>query len=422
MGKIIIPHIHKIEGKAGFWAEVTEKGEVTDLKINTLLGLRQIESILIGRRFWEVPLVAARICGICPVVHILNCCCAIEKVFEVKVSETVVLLRKVLLASQIIQSHTLHLFFMTLADFSNIENDMDLLKKFPKEAEASLLIRDFSLKITKIIGGREIHPMTIKVGGFTKLPKKESLEALLKEYPKVFEAALVLAGLFKNLDYPVLERKTKFLSLASKTEYPFYYNAKVVIGGKAMTIGDFYSNKIEEDFKTPPVKKVKYQGESYMLGAIARISNNRQLLNREAKNVFTDFEKKERKNINNVFYNPFYQAVEIIHFLEETEKLIKEIMERELVETQKEVKISKGSGLSAMEAPRGTLFTYVEADKNGRLLDCNIITPTAQFLNNLEDDLKAYLPKIADFSHEEKVKKIRALIRVYDPCISCATH
>ena len=422
MERIIIPHIHKIEGQAGFWAEVAKTGEVKDLKINTLLGLRQIEGILIGRRFWEVPIVAGRICGICPVVHILNCCSAIEKAFEIEVSEITVLLRKVLLASQIIQSHTLHLFFMSLADFSRIENDLDLIKKFPQEAKAALAIRDFSLKATKIIGGREIHPVTMKVGGFTKLPDEEDLKALLNSYPQVFDSASVLINLFKNLDYPVFGRKTDFLSLFSKTEYPFYQGGQVLIGDKKMSLGDFYSNKIEEDLKTPPVKKVRYQGQPYMPGAIARIVNNHFFLNPAAKKVFLDFKKGSGGNLANVFYNLFYQAIEILHFLEETEELIKELLKRELAEPAKEVKISQGSGLSASEAPRGTLFTYVEVDKNGRVVKCNIITPTAQFLNNLEEDLKVYLPGITRLPHKEKVKKIRALIRVYDPCISCATH
>ena len=111
--KITVPHIHKIEGEAGFWAEVTKTGEIKHLKIETLKGLRQIEGILIGRRVQEVPLIVSRICGICPVVHILNACRALEKALGIEVSEDITLLRKLFLASQIIQSHTLHLFFLT---------------------------------------------------------------------------------------------------------------------------------------------------------------------------------------------------------------------------------------------------------------------------------------------------------------------
>jgi len=130
--KITIPHIHKIEGEAGFWATVTKTGKIEELKFQTLLGLRQIEGILVGRRYFEVPIVVSRICGICPVPHILAACIALENALNVKVSEQTILLRKLLLAANIIHSHTLHLFFLSLPDFFNIENDLEFLKKFKK--------------------------------------------------------------------------------------------------------------------------------------------------------------------------------------------------------------------------------------------------------------------------------------------------
>jgi len=424
--KITIPHIHKIEGDAGFWAKVAKTGDVEELKIKTLEGLRQIEGILVGRRVQEVPIVVSRICGICPVVHILNACVALEKALEINVSPATILLRKLFLASQIIHSHALHLFFMSLPDFFDIENDLDLLKKFKKEAKAAIKIRDFALEITEIIGGRKVHPITPAIGGFRKLPDKEELRKILIDFPAVLESTMLLTKTFQNLSYPILQRKTNFASLFSKKEYSFYQDGLIKISDEKISIGDFYSNKIEEDLKIPPVKKTKYKGESYMLGAIARIKNNGQFLNPQANGLFTEFLKKNNLSqedfFNNRFYNLFSQVIEVFHFLGQSQSLIKEILESDLEETQKEFKISKGSGLSAMEAPRGTLFTYFEIDKEGRILNCNIITPTAQFLNNLEEDLKSYLPNILNFPQKEKIRKIRSLIRVYDPCISCATH
>lgn len=420
--KITIPHIHKIEGEAGFWAKVAKDGKIEELKFQTLLGLRQIEGILIGRRFWEVPLVVARICGICPIVHTLNACCALEKALDVKISQTTVLLRKLMLTSQIIHSHTLHLFFMSLADFFNLENDLDIMKKFPKQAKAALLIRDFALKIAKIVGGRTVHPITPKIGGFYKIPEKEKIKGLLKDYQKTLEAGVVLINLFKKLDYPEFQKETNFASLYSSKEYSFYQSDYILTKDEKNSIGDFYSNEIEEDLKTKPTKRVKYRGKPYMTGAIARMKNNFSKLNHWAREIFEEFKKERREIFSNIFFNLFFQALEVLHFLEESEKLIKEILKTDLKEEIKEVKIKKGSGLSAMEAPRGTLFSYFELDKKGRVFDCNIITPTAQFLNNLEEDLRLLLPKILKLSEKERRGKIRSLIRVYDPCISCAIH
>lgn len=424
--KITIPHIHKIEGDAGFWAKVAKEGKVEELRIKTYEGLRQIEGILIGRKAQEIPLVVARICGICPVVHILNACCALEKILEIKVSPLTVLIRKLFLSSQMIQSHTLHLFFLSLADFSNIENDLDLMKKFKKEAKAALKIRDFSMEVTEIIGGRKVHPVTPHIGEFLKLPEKEELIKVFKELPAVLESAEILAKTFSKLPYPNFHKHTHFASLLSQKEYPFYHADFISIETERITPGDFYSNQIEEDLKVPPVKKVKWRGHPYMLGAIARLSNNHQFLTPLAKEYFEGFKKKNKLSndefFGNIFYNLFSQVIEALNFLELSKSLIKEILERDLKEERKEYNIKAGSGLSAMEAPRGTLFTYFEIDKNGRIVNCNIVTPTAQFLPNMEEDLKIILPDLLKLKEEDRKRKIRALIRVYDPCISCSTH
>ena len=420
--KISIPHIHKIEGEMGFWAKVAKTGKIEELKLQTLIGLRQIEGIVIGRRAQEVPLIISRICGICPIVHRLNACCALEKALNIKFSPLTTVLRKILLANQIIHSHTLHLFFMSLADFFNFDHDLDLLKKFPKETKAALQIRDFSLKMVKLIGGRVVHPVTVTVGGFLKYPQKQAVKKLLDGFGPAMEASEKILKLLTKLDYEDLKRETTFVSVYFPKEYAFYKEKEVMAGGKLFSAGDFYSNEIEEKLKLPPVKRVSFKGKPYMLGAISRVKNSHQFLHPRARKIFEDF-KKQRKNIfQSTFYNLFYQGLEVLHFLEETEKLIKDSLKYNFKETIKPIKTKRGSGLSAMEAPRGTLFTYFELDKNGRVYNCNIITPSAQFLNNMEADLKKYLPQIIKLKPKQRIKKVRALIRVYDPCISCATH
>jgi len=426
MSKIIVPHIHKIEGEAGFWAEVTETGKVEHLKIETLKGLRQIEGILVGRRAQEVPIIVSRICGICPVVHILNACRALEKALEVEVSRDITLLRKLFLASQIVQSHTLHLFFLSLPDFFNIENDLELMKKFKKETKAALKIRDFSLELTEIIGGRKVHPVTPKIGGFLRLPKADDFKKALKDYSEIIDSAQLLAKTFENLSYPEFYRETSFACLNPEKEYTFLQSSSVIIESKKEAVENFYSKEIEEDLKNPPVKRVKYHGKTYMLGAIARIKNNSQFLNPLAKKLFENFKKKQKISdeefFGNIYHNLFCQAVEVLHFLEESQKLMEEIIESGIKDEKTEIKIREGEGISAMEAPRGTLFDHLAIDKDGRISSCDIITPTAQFLANIEEDLKVLLPTILKLSEVEKRRKIRALIRIYDPCISCAIH
>lgn len=424
--KITIPHIHKIEGEAGFWARVTKTGKIEDLKFQTLLGLRQIEGILIGRRYFEVPIVVSRICGICPVPHILASVTALEKALDVKVSEQTILLRKLLLAANIIYSHTLHLFFLSLPDFFNIENDLELLKKFKKESKVALGIREVSEEILRIVGGRTVHPITPIVGGFSKLPEKERLKKVLQKIPKAIEDVDLLIETFKKITYPDFERETLFASVFSGKDYPFYLEKIVKIGEEKFTVGDFYSTKIEEDLKNPPVKRVKFKGRAYMVGAIARVKNNGDFLSSLAKKKLEEFKKENKisdeKFFKNTYFNLFSQAIEVLHFLETSKVLIEEILKFPLKEERIKITFKPSSGLSALEAPRGTLLHYYEIDKDGRIFNCNVITPTAQFLHNIEEDLKALLPKVLKLKKKEQIRKIRSLIRVYDPCISCATH
>jgi len=418
--KLIIPHIHKTLGGTGFFSKISEKGEIKELRVTVLEGLRQIEGILIGRRIFETPLVISRICGICPTSHILNACRALEYALGIKVSEQTEALRRLITSAQIVQSHSAHLFFMSLADFFDIEDEKELNKKFSKESQAVLELRQFALRVISAIGGRTVHPITPRPGGFTKLPDKQALKDILKDYDQAEQAALMLVDLFQKIEYPKLKRKTRLASSYSEKDYPYHLGKQIKIGNEIFDPEGFFFNQVEEDLKTPPAKRVKYKGKTYMVGAIARIKNN----NLEEKSYIQEFINK--KNISeddffaNNFYNSYCQAVEILHFIKEIKK---EILDLEIKQDPYiEYTLRPGKGLGLLEAPRGILLSYLEVGKDGRIADCSIITPTAQYLNNLEEDLKILMKEIADFPKEKKIRRIKTLIRAYDPCIACAVH
>jgi len=424
--KLIIPHIHKTLGGAGFFSKISQKGEIRELKINVLEGLRQIEGILIGRRVFETPLVISRVCGICPTSHILNACASLEKALGIIVSSQTDYLRRLITSAQIIQSHSAHLFFMSLADFFNIDDEEKLVGKFSKESKAVLILRDFALKVIGTVGGRTVHPITPIIGGFSKIPGKNNLEKIFKDYDKAYKASLTLINLFNNLEYPQLNRETVFCSSFSENTYPHHKGERIKIKDTIFSPEDFFSSQVEEDLKNPPAKRTTFKGEPYMLGAIARIKNNWSGLNQESKNLIGEF-KKQRKITDkdffkNNFYNSFCQAAEILHFLEEIKKDLSILLKQEADKPFVKYEIKPGRGLGLLEAPRGCLFSYFEIGESGRIIDCSIITPTAQFLRNLEEDLKILLPQIKDFSRDKKIRRIRTLVRAYDPCISCAVH
>lgn len=418
--KIIkINHIAKMEGHTGFVASILA-GEVKKAKLETLEGARLIEGILLGRDYFEVPMITGRICGICPIVHFLSATQAIENAFGVKVSEQTTILRKILELAQIIHSHALHLFFLSLPDFFDIENDLNFIKKFKKETKATLRVRQFALDLVELIGGRIVHPLTIEVGGFKKLPATEEINKLLKNYSAFLQDAIFIAEFATKIKVPKFSRPTQFIALFDKKEYEVLEGDVIASSNKKYKVKDFY--KLIEEFHQPfeKVKRVNLGDKPYFTGALARLNLNFDQLNPQAKKIW--------KNTGivlpcyNIFYNVIAQAVEIVHCLEEIKKLLGQLGKIDQKNIKVKVKPRAGEGYSAVEAPRGILFDYYKLDKNGKILDANIITPTAQFLANLEADLKAYLPNVYNLPLKQRRSKIRTLVRAYDPCISCATH
>lgn len=417
---IRINHIAKMEGHAGFMASVIQ-GDVKSAKLEVQEGIRLIEGILIGRHYKDVPIVAQRICGICPVVHNLASIKALENAMGVEVSSETEKLRAIMELGQVIHSHALHLFFLSLADFLDIENDIQLVKQYPEEAKKAIRIREFGMDIVRVIGGRVVHPLTNEVGGFKKAPSVEGLQKIIAKAESIMQDALALGEFFKKIKLPEFSRQTEYVCLGQNGNYPFYDGDIVSSEGLHIPAAKFEANFQELQKQNEVIKKVEHKGKSYMVGAIARVNINREKLNPKASAYL------ESLGIKFPDYNPFHnilaQMVEVIHCVAEVEKLLKEFLHLDMdAVTTKEYEVKEGIGVAAVEAPRGTLYYHVEVDSRGYVKNLNIITPTAQFLANLEDDMAEYLKTVVNLKGKEREKKLRAFIRAYDPCISCAVH
>jgi sulfhydrogenase subunit alpha len=416
---IKINHIAKMEGHTGFVAHILD-GNVIKAKMATIEGARLIEGVLINRDYYEAPIITGRICGVCPIVHFLSSIQAIESAFKIKVSEQTIILRKIMESLQNIHSHALHLFFLSLPDFFDIENDLNFIKKYPKEAEAAIRVRQFAIDMVKIIGGRTVMPLSMEVGGFKKLPAIEDLNKLMKNSNSLIADAIALTEFSRDIKYPKFERQTEFVALYDKSEYEILKGDIKVNSGKVYKVKDFYKQIKELHQRFDKVKRTHFKGEPYFVGALARININYELLNPQAKKLWKSSSIK--LPTYNTFHNVLAQAVEIVHSLEEIKKLLKILGKIDQKNTKVKVVTRAGEGYGAVEAPRGLLIDYYKLDKNGKILDVNIITPTAQFLANLDADLKEYLPNVYKLPIAKRRRKIRTLVRAYDPCISCATH
>jgi len=422
--KININQVAKIEGHLGFMGHILE-GDVAKARVEVHEGARLIEGILIGRKYDDAPLITSRICGVCPIVH--NTCSikAMEDALSVEVSEGVKILRKILLMSQMLQSHSLHLFFLVLPDYFQEDKTIKLTKEMEKETEQALKIRSFSDKVAEVIGGRAIHLTNTKIGGFGRFPDREKLQEIQEESKELLSEALSLADIFKNLSYPEFSRKTEFISVTNKEEYDFYEGKINASDEEPIDVNVFLPKIKEMESPFDVVKRGQYKGDSYMVGSLARINNNKKTLQGEAKKLADGFFKEDISY--NTFHNIYAQMIEVVYCIESINNLIGRFLkegylEEDIIAKQDFIPKEDCWGVGAVEAPRGTLFHIYNIGSDGKIKKSDVISPTAQFLQNLENDLKVLLPDLKNMDQKERERKIKMMVRAYDPCISCATH
>ena len=419
--KLKINHIDKIEGHGSLMVDL-ENGNMDKVRFRTEEGARLTESLLRERPYFDAHIITPRICGVCPIIHNIVAIRGIEAAMGIKPKSEVVLLRKLMLCCQTIDSHVLHLVFLSLGDFLNSRNDVKLIHEHPKEAGVALMVKDYAIDLAKVLSGRTVHPLASQVAGFKRPPNREALAKFLEDYDKVLEGAIAIAEIFRGLKYPELNFENEFAAMVDPKEYAYYDGKMATLNSAPVSIQKFYE-KIEEYHRPlEAIKHTKIGGKSYMVGALARLNLNYKNLHPQAK----AFTKKcgLKFPVYNSFYNILAQAIETIHFVEESQILLKQYLKTKEHDLNYPIKIKAGKGVSASEAPRGTLFHYYEVDANGIIKNSNIITPTAQLTENIEQDMAVYLKSIEGekMDDDQRRQAARKLIRAYDPCMTCSTH
>jgi len=253
-----------------------------------------------------------------------------------------------------------------------------------------------------------------------KEPSRPDLKELSQQIDPLLKIGTKLTKLFYELEYPKFSRKTEYIAASNPKEYAIYDGQLNSTIDRKITKEKFIK-EVEESYSDGQlIKKTKLKGKIYMVGALARLNLNRNKLRPGAQALL----KKTRIPFpsDNTFHNVLGQMIEIVHCLEESQFLIKKYLNLKGSTAIKKYSIRAGKGIGMVEAPRGTLFHVYEIDQYGYLKNVNLITPTAQFVNNLEEDIKEFLPNIQDISSPASRRKIKMLVRAYDPCMTCATH
>lgn len=393
-------------------------------RLNVLEGERLFEGMLLGRSLYEAPFITARICGVCPTVHSVTAYQGAEAALGIGVSEPAARLRKVLLAAQSVQSHALHVFVLALPDYLGLDNAIEIAGKHPNEFAIALRLKDIGDRTISVIGGRPVHPLSVTIGGFSKLPELEQLETLHKAAGERIADAEATVELLKTLNYPKFARPTEYFSLKSPDEYATYGDAGARIASSKGFDSEIMGYRakggileVVKDYST--AKFGTHGGHGIMVGSLARLNVNKDKLHPKARKAFAN----SKIELGNIFHNVPAQGIEMIHYLEDIQLNLKWLIDNGVEDALAPKLFWKaGEGAASSEAPRGTLYYYYKVDRNGVIGEADIITPTAQNLTNIEEDANQLLVDTKGKPTAERKKLLDMLLRAYDPCLSCAAH
>ncbi|MCC7174432.1 MAG: Ni/Fe hydrogenase subunit alpha [Bryobacterales bacterium] len=423
---IKVNHLARVEGHGGVTVEMDGRS-VSSVRFDIFEGARLLEALARGRHYTDVPQIVSRICAICSVSHSISSIKATESAFGVTPTPQTELLRDLLYRGEDIESHSLHVFCLAVPDYLNYPSVVALAADHPDAARLGLRLKKLGNTIQEVIGGRAVHPVNVLVGGFGKLPTADQLMALRDELHQAAEDSKSVVDLIASLppaDY--CSKDTVFAALRPKQFGYGYYSGDQIhvrLNGKteAVPAAEYRSLANERAVPHSHAKHSQYKGRPFMVGALARLTVNSDLLNGSVADV------KQKFGLNLPSGNPMdnnkAQALELVYdihrSLETVEKLLADGLREE---APVPVRPKAGSGTGVTEAPRGMLVHSYSFDGQGRLATADVITPTAFNAASVEEHLRRAVEQNAGDDDAALTKKLEMIVRAYDPCISCSVH
>jgi len=418
---INVKTISRVEGHGDLVLDVKNK-KIEKLMFRIPESPRFFEAMLVGRKYDEPSHITSRICGICSVAHTCASIKATEAALGIIPTTQIIKLRKLILHHECVQSNALHVYYLAAPDLFGVGSVFPLVKTHPEVVNIALRVKKMANDMVRIIGGRAIHPIRTVVGGFTKLPTVEEMLTMKKMLKACYPDLEASKEVFKTVKLPDFERETEYISISDAADYALYDGNIKSTDGWEIDDQEYLDRINEKVVKHSTGKHCWSSRDAYLVGALARFNNNYDKLSDNAKSY------AEELGLKVPCYNPFMnniaQFVEIVHSVDDSMKLIDEIIEDGLEEDKAmvDINIKAGRGVGVVEAPRGLLIHDYTYNDKGRVEKANLIIPTNQNYANIEKDMEAMVPTIIDKSEDEIRFACEMLIRAYDPCISCSTH
>lgn len=415
---IKVEMLARVEGEGGLYVKV-RNDKVQEVKLKFFEPPRFFEAFLRGRQYTEAPDITARICGICPVAYQMSSVHAMEDALGIKVEGQLRELRRLLYCGEWIESHVLHVYMLHAPDFLGYADAIQLAKDHPDAVKRGLQMKKIGNEIVTLVGGREIHPINVRVGGFYRVPTKRELLTLKDKLEWARDAAVETILWVATLPYPDFEQDYEFVALRHPDEYP--YNEGHVVSSKGI---DIPVQKYEEFFREEHVEhstalhSVVRGTDNYFVGPLARYNLNFDKLPAHIQKIARDINFEPP--VRNPFKSIIVRAIETLYALEEALRIIDQY-ERP-AQPYVEAKPRAGIGCGCTEAPRGILYHRYRIGDDGAILDAKITPPTSQNQKTIEKDVWHFVEQALDLPQDQLVWQCEQAVRNYDPCISCSTH
>ncbi len=413
----------RVEGEGAMVIEIDDR-RVTDVQLRIYEPPRFFEAFLRGRGHTEPPDITARICGICPVAYQMSACRAIEDACGVEIDERVLALRRLLYFGEWIESHTLHVYLLHAPDFLGVESAIELAERDRPAVERGLRLKKAGNHVIELLGGRAVHPVNVRVGGFWRSPTRAELRPLREELLVARDDAIATVEWVAGFEFPDHGEPHIDVALQHPDDYAILEGRIVSSSGLDLDAAELLDHIGEHQVPhSTALHASLLDGQHYRVGPLARFNLNSERLCALAADAARSAGLVAP--VHNPFRSIVVRAVEVLHACDEALTAIDRYEPPDPPAQTVPPRAAVGHG--ATEAPRGLLYHRYQLDSSGTIVDADIIPPTSQNQAVIEHDLwhivdDHLLANRGELDVDELTHTCEQAIRNHDPCISCATH